>query len=414
MKKMLFTLIFILIGILFSCKEKITNSDSILQVAVLSPSSDSSYYSMVGSIPIVVQVTSDNPVKNVIVVIDSQVYQTLTSEPFFCMWNISNISGEHMIYAIVENEKGATRTSQTMKINIIDPNPTLDLSFIAPLSDSVNATDSVYLEVTSLNNAYNYLISKIELYVDSVLFIEHTPPPIGFWWKFNELKNTSVHSVYVTAYDWKNRSGKTSRKTIVAHRRISSSPLLLVGNKWFYAARDSFYTSSSGTPSSADTAFVTRKIIDTTSDGWRLVEVKKQRKDTTIITIEYWRQLGGDFYINEQVNNVWAAIKKPIYLNDLTNDRTESVNNFNYSWKLANYYFNNKNYDIQYGRFNPNLGSKASEYTTHGFSKEIGLVNYYREKIVYVGSITFNNSSAQLRGAFLNGVLIGDSTNTLK
>ena len=289
---------------------------------------------------------------------------------------------------------------------IDDPTPTFSsVGFSWPLADSISATDSIYLEVSAYNDIYNSLIKKIQIYSDNVLSREYSSPPTGIWWAFNGMQNNSTHIVYAKAYDSLNRSAQTPSKTITVHLtppppQSTYSPILSVGNKWYYQ-----YTS--GTIQ----AFIVREIVDTTSDGWRNVSVKAIYKDTTKTSKEYWKNIEGNFYILTYLdNNHSTQYAQPIYIPTLTKDSSASNSSYYYSWKITNFVFVGKTYNTQNALIGLAYLSRGVNETTYGFSNEIGLVSTYER---YGLDISITEESATLNGVQLNGVLLGDSTNTI-
>lgn len=404
-------MILLIACLLMSCKKDTSlNSDygPLPIVTILSPTNDTTYYADVDSITINIVVTSESAISKVQVIIDSLIVHEFSAAPFTYTWKITSISGsgQHTIYANAQNQKGAMGISQAVKVNINDPNPISNVMFSSPLSDNISAKDSIYLEVTGANGIYNSLIKRIQIYVDSVLVHEYNPPPMGVWWVFKGLQDNTVHSVYAKAYDWRNRSGQSPPKTFTAHitpppRQSTYSPILSVGNKWYYQY-------ASGTTD----AFIIREIVDTTSDGWRNVSIKAIYKDTTKTRMEYWKNIDGNFYILTYFSNYSTQNAQPIYIPKLTKDSSASNSSNYYSWKITNFVFAGKTYSTQNALIGIGYISKGINETTYGFSNEIGLVKTYNRYGLYI--LPFTEESATLKGVQLNGVLFGDSTNTIQ
>jgi hypothetical protein len=370
-------------------------------VSIISPTADVTYNAFDDSINVTIGVTSENSISKVTLFIDSLDVHEFSTTPYSYMWKIASITGngQHTIFASAQTQKGAIGTSPAITIGIYDPNPTASLNFYPALSTS--PTDSLFLPLTAANSVYNSFIKKVQIYVDNILVREYFPPPLGIYWTFTDLQNNSIHSVYAKAYDWRNRSGTTASTNITLHITPHStySPILTIGNRWYYHYSDGNVQAN-----------VVREIVDTSSDGWRGVNVTK---DGLLIDKEYWFHSNGDFYIYIDNGGYYFAGKyqSPIYIASLTKDSSANYwpGSYNYTWSKQNYFFLNSSYSIQ--KTDMTYFGGCTIPCGHGwtfkFSKEIGLAYVY-----YSGfSIMKNeNDTCSIRAVYLNGVLIGDST----
>jgi hypothetical protein len=310
------------------------------------------------------------------------------------------------------DKNNSTIVSQNTDPENTDPD-FKSIVFSSPLPDSVSATDSLYIEVSCYNDIYNSLIKRIQIYSDHLLIREYTPPPMGIWWLFDGLKDNSIHSVYAIAFDSNDRFAKSTPKTVTVHvspppPSASYTPYLTIGNKWFYQYRSvtsTFNYESGTTLVSRDSAFITRQVMDTTSDGWRKILIKTIAKDSISTSNEYWKNFGGNIYILYGPNSVPIQFVHPVFISSLTHDSTS----LDYSWKVEELDFfgtKHKTETQTYSPYHHNGGDKEDI----GIAEDIGLVNIYYYGWFNIDSWTRTTS---IVGAQLNGLLLGDTTNTM-
>jgi hypothetical protein len=169
---------------------------------------------------------------------------------------------------------------------------------------------------------------------------------------------------------------------------------LAIGDKWFYK-------SSSNTNSVL--GFIVRQIIDTTSDGFRLVSVNSYYNNNyNTSEYEYWYYASGKFYIG--VSPIIGQFQFPIYISSLTQD--SSVENI-YSWHNEQVYYLGKPYNAQICSVYTYMGRNGWESQKFRITEELGLSDIVNENS-QPGKYTMS-----LVGIFKNNVLIGDSTNTI-
>ncbi len=387
-------------------------------VAILSPKPDTTYPATLDSIPIVIGVSSEVPVSKVALFIDSLPVREFLSPPYSHVWNIRSMTGtrQHVVVATAQTQFGVMGISPSLRMTIADPEPAASAVFRSPSADSVAAVDSIYLEVTAGSPAEDSLLRTVQIYVDYKVIRELTSPPFGFTWVFRGLQDMSTHLIYAKVYDWRNRMGNVPSKKIYVRitPRVVYTPYLTIGNKWFYTYHSTTLTCWFDTvqhcSTTYDRAFVVRQVIDTTSDGWRIVSVRTTRADSVSTSGEYWTNLDGNIYVNLQpVNALDVFNLHPRYLSSLTHDSTWGDGGWNnYIWKVSQMSWFGQTCKTESQTDYPILHN-AARSETHLTAEGIGPVGdlgYF-----YMANWKLSYDTTAIVGAFLNGVLLGDSTN---
>ena len=170
---------------------------------------------------------------------------------------------------------------------------------------------------------------------------------------------------------------------------------LEIGNKFFYKA--GYYP---------DNGYygVVKTIVDSLTDGTRVIESRNFYKDSININYEYWRQYDNKLYSSNYSNNLGYPIYNGNFLQD------SCINNFSSStcYELGDtVVFNQKqNYQLnRYSSFNKIEAYKINYLTV----ENIGI--YYRYRSTS-SSQRLVKDSISLKAYMVNGVLIGDSVLT--
>jgi len=180
-----------------------------------------------------------------------------------------------------------------------------------------------------------------------------------------------------------------------------------VGNKWYYNARDD-------TPLLTNHYGTVKKIIGFTPDSFAIVQVELRYTDHLSTGTEYWREVNGDFYMGSSPTLGTPVFKRAARDSVVQVITSSGVCTTTSTWSPSLLSFWGTNFAGQ------SLVQNTHCQIIHGGSTEIvlrdvaiglGLVRLSRT--FSYGPIGTTKQLEKLRGAFINGVLLGDTSFTL-
>ena len=168
-------------------------------VAITSPLAGSAFDGKCSSIPVMVSASDNEGVTKVECYVDGVLTDTATELPFTTTWSpdVAANGKAHTLMCKAYDEAGNVGVSKSVSV-LLDFDTTAPIIAIkTPVSDSVITTGKTSVTVAASDNL---AVTRVELYVDSVLFSTSTTSPFTFTWDPGE-DNDGVRVLICKAYD---------------------------------------------------------------------------------------------------------------------------------------------------------------------------------------------------------------------
>jgi subtilisin family serine protease len=148
--------------------------------------------------------------------VDGVLYVTDTTAPYSFAWNTTTLpNGSHTLFAIASDAANNSASTAPMAVTVSNTPPDTTpptISFGAPAAGAtVSGTATV-----SATAADNVGVTKVELYVDGVLFGTDTAAPYSFAWNTTQSVNGS-HTLQVRASDAAGNATNATRTVTVSN-----------------------------------------------------------------------------------------------------------------------------------------------------------------------------------------------------
>jgi thermitase len=177
-------------------------------VSFISPTNGTS---VSGSVSVAVNASDDTGVTSVAVTIDGSLMTSFVATPYAFSWNTVSIpDGSHLLSAIATDAAGNTATN-TISLTVRNSSDTTapSISVISP-SDGAKVSGTVTVTVNATDDTG---ITRVELYIDSVLQSSSTSAPFDTKWNTRKAKAGS-HTVQCKAYDSAGNVGRSQVYTV--------------------------------------------------------------------------------------------------------------------------------------------------------------------------------------------------------
>jgi len=159
-----------------------------------------------------------------------------SSEPYGCVWEIPNIPGDHILYAIITDSYGTNAHTEGVAIKIIS-NQTPDVEFVTQ-NPSNSLTFGEKLDLTVVSSDSDGRVIRTDVFINNVLHDSFTSESKDYSLEFEDYGRYTLRAV---AYDNYNVPGEAQITVNVVHKSTT-----VVGNIDFesYTAGTSFTNSS--------------------------------------------------------------------------------------------------------------------------------------------------------------------------
>ena len=142
--------------------------------------------------------------------VDGVSLATDTSAPYSFAWDTTAVpNGPHTLVAVASDAAGNSGSSSTVSVTVSNTPPDTSAPTVAITAPAAGATVSGTTPVT-VGATDNVAVTKVELYVDGVLYATDTASPYSFSWNTSGAP-AGTHSLQARAYD---AAGNVSSATI--------------------------------------------------------------------------------------------------------------------------------------------------------------------------------------------------------